>query len=297
MSTTGLSAQVRTNDGWAVPHAVLTVIDLTGTQIGRVSAAEDGSVVAAGVPAGTYTAIVTAVGYTPAARTAIVPASGVATLGVVQLTRVGGLELPPPGPWTIDPQHSVIGFTVRHLGMANIRGRFTEVNGRIEVTEPIERSSVHASISVASLDTSVRMRDAHLLSSDFLEVERYPTIDFYGTGVTPAGDDKWTMNGELTLHGEARPVQLALAYHGAGPDAFGGTRAAFKATAQLNRDDFGISYNQIIRAGTVLIGTTVQVELDIEVVQGTSIPGLEPSGDEANGEQPLAAGGDGRFPA
>jgi polyisoprenoid-binding protein YceI len=275
MSMDGLSAQVRTDDGWAVPHAVLTVIDLTGNQISRVTADQDGGVSTEKLPAGNYTAIVTAVGHTPVARTAIVPASGVASLGVVTLPRMGGLQLPPPGPWTIDPAHSTIGFTVRHLGMANVRGRFGEFAGRIEVGEPLERSSAHVVISASSIDTDNTMRDTHLRTGDFLDIEGFPTIEFHSTGLAQTGQNGWVLDGELTIRGSTRLVRLDVSYQGLGADLWGGTRAAFKATTDLHRDDFAVSWNQVVRAGVMLIGTTVRVELDIEAVQGTALPGAE----------------------
>lgn len=275
MSINGLSAQVRTDDGWAVPHAVMTVIDLTGNQVSRVTTDQDGVVTTEPLPAGNYTAIITAVGYTPVAKSAIVTANGASTLGTVQLPRVGGVQLPPPGPWTIDPVHSTIGFTARHLGVANVRGRFSEFSGRIEVGEPIERSSVHTVINTSSIDTNNSMRDKHLRSSDLLEVERYPTMEFHCTGLTHASDSTWALDGELTLHGETRPVRLDVSYQGVVADPWGFTRASFKATTELHRDDFTISYNQIVQAGIMIIGTTVRVEIDIEAVQGTSLPGVE----------------------
>jgi polyisoprenoid-binding protein YceI len=286
MSMDGLSGQVRTDDGWAVPHAVLTVIDLTGNQISRVTADQDGAVSTEKLPAGNYTAIVTAVGHTPVARTAIVPASGVTSLGVVTLPRMGGLQLPPPGPWTIDPAHSSIAFTVRHLGMANVRGRFGAFDGQIEVGEPLERSSAHVVINAASIDTDNTTRDTHLRTGDFLDVEGFPKIEFHSTGLAQTGQNSWVLDGELTIRGATRPVRLDVSYQGLGADPWGATRAAFKATTDLHRDDFAVSWNQVVRAGVMLIGTTVRVELDVEAVQGTVLPGAE---DDTTANQETAA--------
>jgi hypothetical protein len=177
MTTTGtgggLRARIRTKDGWAVPHAVLTVTDMTGQQMLREEASQDGLVATGALPPGTYTVIVTAVGYGPVAATAVVTASG-ADLGSLVLARAGGVELPPPGPWTIDPAHSTVSAVAQHLGLTSVHGRFTEFGGRIEVAENPLSSSVEAVIEAASIDTGNGMRDGHLRSEDFLDVEVHP---------------------------------------------------------------------------------------------------------------------------
>jgi polyisoprenoid-binding protein YceI len=272
MGAGSVRAQVRTSDGWPVRNAVLTVTDLTGRQVDRVLA-DDGGVVASGpLPAGNYTAIVTAAGHAPVARTAMVGESGEASLGVVALARLGGRALPAPGPWTIDPVHSSLGLIARHLGLSSIRGRFGEFGGRIDVADPLERSSAHAVIKAASVDTGNGTRDDHLRSADFLDVEQHPTIEFRSTMLGPTGEDAWALDGELTVRGKTRPVRLDMTYLGVGPDPWGGTRAAFAASTELHREDFGITFNQVLQAGIDAIGTTVRVELDIQAVQGETLP-------------------------
>ncbi|WP_405658266.1 YceI family protein [Streptomyces sp. RK9] len=272
----GLTARVRTRDGWAVPHAVVTVTDMTGTQVLRADADGEGVVRdATELAAGPYTVIVTAVGYAPAAATALVTASGRADVGQVVLGRAGGTELPPPGPWTIDPVHSSVAAVAQHLGISSVRGRFGEFSGRVEIAENaenMEKSRVEAVIGAASIDTGNAMRDGHLKSGDFLDVETYPEITYRSTGLEPAGSDRWTVRGELGMHGVVRPVDLDLAYLGTGADPWGGTRAAFRATAELRREDFAMNYNQVLQAGISAIGTTLKVELDIQAVQGESLP-------------------------
>ncbi|MEV0280439.1 YceI family protein [Streptomyces sp. NPDC050610] len=280
MTTTGagLRARVRTRDGWAVQHAVLTMTDMQGAQVLRAQADDDGAVHSdQPLAPGPYTVIATAVGYAPAASTAIVTASGRADVGTVVLARQGGVELPPPGAWTIDPMHSSVGAVAQHLGISSVRGRFTEFAGRIEIAENIDdpsKSAVEAVIRADSIDTGNAMRDGHLKSADFLNVEAFPEITYRSTGLEPAGADRWTVHGELALHGVVRPVDLALTYLGTGPDPWGGTRAAFRATAELRREDFAMNYNQVVAAGIAAIGTTLRVELDIQAVQGTQLPGL-----------------------
>ncbi|MGW7380204.1 YceI family protein [Streptomyces sp. NPDC054794] len=270
----GLTARIRTRDGWAVQHAVVTVTDMAGAQALRAEADAEGSVRdTTELAPGAYTVIVTAVGYAPAAVSAIVTASGRAEVGTVTLARRGGTELPPPGPWTIDPAHSTVGAVAQHLGISSVRGRFTEFAGTIEIAaDDIAHSRVQAAIRAASIDTGNGMRDTHLRSADFLDVERHPELVYRSTRVTAAGSDRWKVHGELAMHGVVRPVDLDLAYLGTGSDPWGGTRAAFRATAELRREDFTMNYNQIVQAGVAAIGTTLKVELEIQAVQGSALP-------------------------
>ncbi|MGJ5826774.1 YceI family protein [Streptomyces ossamyceticus] len=273
----GLTARIRTRDGWAVSHAVVTVTDMAGTQVMRAEADAEGAVhEPTALAPGAYTVIVTAVGYGPVASSALVTASGRAEVGTVTLARLGGTELPPPGPWTVDPAHSSVAAVAQHLGISSVRGRFTDFSGSIEIAAPPDegtKSRVTAVIRAASIDTGNGMRDDHLRSPDFLDVERHPEITYVSTGLTPVAPDRWTVQGELTLHGVVRPVDLDLAYLGTGPDPWGGTRAAFRATTELRREDFAMNYNQVLQAGIAAIGTTLKVELDVQAVQGESLPG------------------------
>ncbi|OIV38582.1 hypothetical protein BIV57_04830 [Mangrovactinospora gilvigrisea] len=268
----GLRARVRGNDGWAVPGAVLTVTDMTGSQAARAVAGDDGTVRTEPVSAGVYTVIVTAPGYAPAASTAIVPASGSSDLGNLTVERLGGQQLPPPGVWTIDPAHSSVAASAQHLGMSSVRGRFTRFSGRIEVGGRAEESSVSAEIDADSIDTGNGMRDKHLRSADFMDVEKNPVITYAGSRVTPLGPDRYTVHGDLTLHGVSHAVDLDLTYMGTGPDPWGGTRLALRAVTELQRSDFAMNYNQMVRAGIAAIGTTLKIELDIQAVQGDSLP-------------------------
>lgn len=264
----GVTARVRSKDGWAVRNAVLTVTDLTGAQAARADGDDDGLAVTGPLTPGTYTAIVMAPGYGPAARTTVVTASGAATLGTVTLDRAAGVDLPPPGRWTVDPANSSITITARHMGLASVSGFINEFSGTIEIADPAERSTVRALMQADSIDTGNKMRDDHMRSPDFLDVATYPVIEYTGTGATPQADNRWTVEGELTLHGTTKPVQLELTYLGTGPDPWGGQRAAFRATAELHRKDFAIDWNQSITAGVVLVGWVLQVVIDIEAVQG-----------------------------
>ncbi|MEU5876765.1 YceI family protein [Spirillospora sp. NPDC047279] len=271
-TTPGLRGQVRTRDGWAVRNAIATITDLAGNQVARIEADEAGTLAAEPLPPGTYTMIVTAAGYAPAARTLIVPGSGTVHTGTLVLGRSGGAELPPAGPWTIDPAHSSVGAVARHLGLSSVRGRFGTFEGRIEIAERVEDSRVTARIEAASIDTGNKLRDDHLRSPDFLDIAAHPMIEYSGTGVEPAGEDRWTVHGTLTLNGISRPVDLDLTYLGTGPDTWGGTRAAFRAVAELRRADFAIRFNQVLEAGIAAVGETLRVELEIQAVQGEALP-------------------------
>lgn len=268
----GLRAAVRTRDGWAVPHAVVTITDPAGAQVAREQAEESGDLAASAPPPGAYTAIVTAVGYAPSASTLIVTTSGRADLGTIVLARAGGVELPPPGPWTIDPAHSSVGAIAQHLGLSSVRGRFSSFEGRIDVADPVEKSQVIARIDASSIETGTKTRDDHLRSADFLNAGEHPVIEYRGDGLTPRGTDRWTVHGHLTLNGHTRPVDLDLTYLGTGADAWGGVRAAFRATARLRRVDFGIRFNQILEAGIATVGDSLKIELEIQAAQGTSLP-------------------------
>jgi polyisoprenoid-binding protein YceI len=271
----GLRVRVRTSEGFAVEHATLTVTDMGGIQAARVPADATGVVATEPLPPGVYTAVLTAAGYLPVARTAQIRSDGSGSLGEVTLEpAAGAVKLPPAGPWVIDPAHSSVVATARHLGIASIKARFGDLAGQIQVGRPVEQSSVRAQIQAAGIDTGIKMRDDHLRSPDFLDVDAYPLIEFSSSGMTATGTDTWTMLGELSLHGQCREVELDLRYGGFGPDPWGSVRAAFHAETLLRRNDFAIDYNAMVRAGVAAIGTTVKIEIDIQAVQGDTLPVL-----------------------
>lgn len=268
----GLHARVMTRDGWAVPHAVATVTDTTGRQVDRADADDSGTVTTGPLAPGAYTVVVTAAGYLPVARTAIATGSGAADLGSLVLTRQGGVELPPPGAWTIDPAHSTVAATAQHLGISSVHGRFGSFTGRITIAPQVTDSEVVAEITAASIETGNATRDDHLRSADFLDVANHPLITYRGAGLVASGPDRWTVRGQLSLAGVTRPVDLDLGYLGTGPDPWGGMRAAFRATTELRREDFAMNWNQVVQAGIAMIGATLRVELNIQAVQGEALP-------------------------
>lgn len=273
MTGAGLTARIRGTGGWPVPHAVLTVTDTSGRQLARAVADDTGAIATDPLPPGVHTVVLTAAGYRPAARAVQISAVGAAAMGDLALTAVPeAVTVPSAGTWTIDPAHSSVLVTARHLGISSITARFGTVGGRLEVAPVFEESRGRAEIDAADIDTGIAMRDTHLRSADFLDVGNYPLITYTGAGLRRTGADTWVMAGELMLHGQRRPVELDLTYGGSGADPWGGVRAAFHAETLLRRADFAIDYNAVVRAGVAAVGTTVKVDLDIQVVQGDRLP-------------------------
>ena len=173
------------------------------------------------------------------------------------------------GTWDIDPSHSTVGFSVRHMMVSKVRGYFREFSGAVVTAEDPAQSSVTAEITLASIDTRQEQRDAHIRSADFFDVENHPTMTFRSTAVRTDGAD-WFVDGELTIKGNTRPVTLALELNGFGPDAYGGTRAGFSARTEINRNDFGVDIKMPMDGGGVVVGDKVSVELEIEAVLRTA---------------------------
>ena len=173
--------------------------------------------------------------------------------------------LPAPGTWTIDSSHSSVEFIVRHLMVAKVRGRFSEFSGTIHVGDSPETSSVEVAISPASITTGDPQRDGHLQSADFFDVEQYPTIGFASTGVRSVGE-RYAVDGNLTVHGVSRPVTLDLEYQGSITDPFGNDKAVFSATTEIDREEFGLNWNQALETGGVLVGKKAKIEIEIEAV-------------------------------
>jgi polyisoprenoid-binding protein YceI len=173
------------------------------------------------------------------------------------------------GTWAIDPVHSEVGFVVRHMMVSKVRGKFATFSGEIVTGQEPLGSSVSATIDLASISTGNDQRDAHIRSADFFEVETYPTMTYRSTGVRVDGDD-YVLDGQLTLKGVTKDVPLRLELNGFGPDAYGGTRAGFSATAEINRRDFGVDFNAAMETGGVVVSDKVTIQLEIEAVLNAS---------------------------
>ncbi|QXJ20279.1 YceI family protein [Actinomadura graeca] len=181
---------------------------------------------------------------------------------------VSGLE---PGRWRIDPVHSEITFTIRHL-MTTVRGSFPDFGGEVVIgADPLD-SSAHAEIRMESIDTRSAERDAHVRSADFLDVEKHPVMTFDGTGVEPASvgrrarTPRYHLDGDLTIKEVTRPVRLLAEFHGVEDDPWGGTRAGFTATGSISRRDFGIEFNVPLQGDKVMLGDTITIALEIQAV-------------------------------
>jgi polyisoprenoid-binding protein YceI len=171
------------------------------------------------------------------------------------------------GTWAIDPVHSEVSFTVRHMMVSKVRGRFDAFEGTIVTGAGPLSSSVTASVDLSSINTGQEQRDAHIRSADFFEVEKYPFMTFASTGVRADGDH-FLLDGDLTLKGVTKPVTFKLEVNGFGPDNYGGTRVGFSATTEINRMEFGVSFNGPIPGvpGGVTVSDKATINLEIEGV-------------------------------
>jgi polyisoprenoid-binding protein YceI len=178
-------------------------------------------------------------------------------------TQIPGYEA---ATWNIDPVHSEVGFSVRHMMVSKVRGRFTTFSGQLVTADDPTASSVSAEIDLASINTGNEQRDEHIKSADFFEVETYPTMTYRSTGVRVVDGD-YVLDGELTLKGITKSVPLNLELNGFGPDPYGGTRAGFTATGEINRGDFGVTFNAPMANGGVVVGDKIALHLEIEAVR------------------------------
>ncbi|OLT04926.1 hypothetical protein BJF90_20930 [Pseudonocardia sp. CNS-004] len=169
------------------------------------------------------------------------------------------------GTWDIDASHSDVSFSVRHMMVSKVRGRFGAFSGEIVTGETLADSTVTATIDATSIDTNNEQRDGHIRSADFFDVEAHPQWTFRSTGVRTDGGDL-VVDGELTLKGVTRPVSLELEVNGFGKDAWGGTRAGFSASTTIDRNDFGVDIKMPLDGGGVVVSDKVQINLEIEGV-------------------------------
>ena len=168
--------------------------------------------------------------------------------------------------WTLDPAHSAVTFSAKHMMITTVRGSVAIGDFSLEFDpKDIPASSVRVSLDAASIDTGQEARDQHLRSADFLETETHPTIDFVSTRIEPAGN-AYRIHGDLTIRGVTRPVVLDAEFGGTVPNMQGGTRAAFSATTKINRDDFGLTWNVALEQGGWLVSEDIKVEMDIAAV-------------------------------
>jgi polyisoprenoid-binding protein YceI len=177
------------------------------------------------------------------------------------------------GTWRVDPDHSEITFSVRHL-MTTVRGVFTEFSGRIDIADDAFASTARGEVVIASIDTRNAERDELVRSSQILDAAHHPTMTFAVTSVSPARTGRrarhprYTVEGELTIRGVTRPVSLLTEFHGAGVDQWGGLRAGFTATTRILRSDYGIEFNIPLQGDRLVLGDEIEVGLEIQAVLG-----------------------------
>jgi len=171
--------------------------------------------------------------------------------------------VPTVGMWKIDRSHSDLRITARHLMVAKVRGTFEEFEGTIVVAENPTDSSVEFEAQAASVVTGTEDRDRHLRSPDFLDAEQHPVIRFVSTDLTPRGRD-WELTGDLTIRGVTNAVTFELSFEGEGIDPYGNTKAAFTATGEMDREDWGLTWNVPLEGGGVLVSKRFQIEFDVE---------------------------------
>jgi len=178
---------------------------------------------------------------------------------------VEGLELPQAGTWVIDPAHSTVEVVARHMVIAKVRGRFARFSGKIHVADTPKDSSVEFVIDAASIHTADEKRDEHLRSGDFLETDKYPEVTFRSTSIEAGKKGHWSVTGDLTVRDVTRPVTVDVELEGVG-SAYGGPRAVFTSEIEVDREDFGLTWNMALEAGGVLVGRQLKIELNIQAV-------------------------------
>ena len=172
--------------------------------------------------------------------------------------------------WKIDAAHTTVELAVRHMMIATVNGHFTAVRGTVTTTgDDPTTAVVDVTIPAASINTRNEQRDAHLRSADFLDAENHPNITFRSTGVERAGGDKLRLDGDLTIRGTTLPLTLDVTIEGRGKDPWGGERSAFSATTKINRQEFGLRWNQALETGGVLVADEVRISVDVELVKET----------------------------
>jgi polyisoprenoid-binding protein YceI len=172
------------------------------------------------------------------------------------------------GSWTVDPAHSTVGFSVKHLGIATVRGHFEDFEGKLEIGADLASARAYGTVQGASINTNDSGRDEHLRSADFFGVEANPELRFESTEVRAVDDDTFEIEGDLTMNGVTNPVKLTAVVQGTETDPWGNERVGLEVIGQLNRSDWNMTFNQALGSGNLLVGEKVKLELDISAVKG-----------------------------
>ncbi|MFI8889803.1 YceI family protein [Streptomyces paradoxus] len=224
----------------------------------------------AALPPGRYSLLISAQGLRPHRETVETGPGAPTATERVWLQPAEALQLPTAGTWLFDPPHTAIRFIAKHVGMAHVHGRFERFEGGIRIAPDMTDSRVHVRIDASSITTGNSTRDNHLRSADFLDVERFPHIDFTSTRFAYRGGSKWTLQGSLTMHGVSRSVALDTTYLGTVNGGYGQElRCAALATAELHREDYTLNWRSMLARGIAVVGPTVQLELDVQAMYRT----------------------------
>ncbi|NEA68803.1 YceI family protein [Streptomyces sp. SID12488] len=261
------------------------VLDPLGQPMGgadvTVSAADAHQVMARGttdpygyflavLPSGRYSLMVSAEGLTPHRETVELLDGVMLPTQRVQLEPARRLDLPVPGAWLFDPPHTAIRFIAKHVGMGDVHGRFERFEGGIQVAQTMTDSRVQVRIDASSITTGNRTRDNHLRSADFLDVERFPYIDFVSSRFSYRAGAKWVVQGSLSMHGVSRSMSLDTTYLGSVNGGYGEElRCAARARAELHREDYTLNWRSMLARGIAVVGPTVQLELDVQAMYRT----------------------------
>ena len=173
----------------------------------------------------------------------------------------------PTGTWNIDPAHSKVGFAVKHMGIATVRGEFTEFEGTLEIAEDLSSAKAYGTVKATSVDTNEPQRDDHLRSPDFFDVAQYPELRFESTSVEALDDEEFRITGKLTIHGVTNDVVLHADFQGTDIDPWGNERVGLEVTGQLSRGDYGMKFNQALGSGNMLVADKIKLALDISAVK------------------------------
>lgn len=169
--------------------------------------------------------------------------------------------------YALDPTHSSVGFSVRHMMLSKVKGHFTGISGTIELSSGnLIPTAVAADIDAATIDTREAQRDGHLKSADFLHVEEHPLLTFRSTAIAAKGETVFDLTGDLTIHGTTQPVTFDAAVAGRTTDPWGNDRVAYEASAKIDRKDFGLTWNQALETGGILVGDIVEITLDVQAI-------------------------------
>ncbi|HEX8975445.1 MAG TPA: YceI family protein [Solirubrobacteraceae bacterium] len=173
----------------------------------------------------------------------------------------------PAGTWNVDPGHSTVGFAVKHMGIATVRGEFKEFEGTLEIGEDLASAKAYGTVKAQSVDTNEPQRDEHLRSADFFDAAQYPELRFESTKIEALDDEEYRITGQLTIHGVTNEIVLHAEAQGTDTDPWGNERVGLEVTGQLSRGDYGMKFNQALGSGNMLVADKVKLSLDISAVK------------------------------